>query len=306
MTGKIRALAVVAAVFLGSAAFADSSDPMELAGKFFKEKKYDQALEIYSKTIKTYPGSDWEQVSRVMIARIYDAKGDTEKAVDAYKIVITKFKNSSYAEEAYFAVAKMRSKSSDPSAALKAYDAYIKAYPSGQYAAMAYFNAANFYRAEKNYPKALEYYEKILSSYPGEQFFYSWAAIYSGHISFIRSDYDSAIVYYRRVINSENNRFLHTLSSLYIGEAYIEKNDYAAAEGVFQNILKTTRQFSEEALYGLAKAQYKAGRFEMAKETLETIEQLYPDSVWMKEVKNKLKTIEARIKETGKKTVKEN
>lgn len=293
-------------MFFAPVLFANSSDPMEQAGKYFKEKKYDNALEIYSKTIKTYPGSDWEQISRVMIARIYEAKGDVEKAVDAYKLIITKFKHSSYAEEAYFAVAKMRSSSSDPATALKAYDAYLKAYPAGQFAAMAYFNAANIYRGDKNYPKALEYYGKILSSYPGEQFFYSWAAIYSGHISFIRSDYDGAIVFYRRVINSENNRFLHTLSSLYTGEAYIEKKDYLAAEGVFQNILKTTRQFSEEALYGLAKAQYKAGRFEMAKETLETIEQLYPDSVWMKEVKSKLKTIEARLKDAKKKETKEN
>ena len=170
---------------------------------------------------------------------------------------------------------------------------------------MALFNSANILKESKDYAKALEYYGKILSIYPGEPFFYSWAAIYSGHINFIRADYDTAIEFYRRVINSDNNRMLHTLSLLYTGEAYIEKKDYAAAEGIFQNILKTTRQFSEEALYGLAKAQYKSAKYEMAKETLETIEQLYPQSVWMKEVKDKLKTIDLRIKEAKNKRAKE-
>lgn len=276
-------------------------DPIQQAAKFFREKKYDKASEIYSRVIKTYPGTDWEIVSRFMTAKIFEARGDTEKAIEAYKHIISRHKKSAYAEEAYFSVARLRLASGDNVNAVKAYEAYLRAYPTGSFAPIAYFNAANIRRQAKDYDKALAYYSKILALYPNDLFFYSWAAIYSGHIHFIKSEYGVAADFYRRVINSDKNRFLHTLSSLYLGEAFMKSGDYASAESVFQNILKTTRHFSEEALYGLARAQFDGAKYEMAEETLETIEQLYPDSVWMKEVKDRLKITKARLNEEKKK-----
>ncbi len=305
MTGSFKRLFAAAISFFIFSHPAYANDPIQQAAKFFKEKKYDKAAEVYSKVIKTYPNTDWELTSRFMTAKIHEAKGDTENAIEAYKHIVSKHKKSAYAEESYFSVAKLRSASNDNINAVKAYEAYLKAYPAGTFAPIAYFNAANINREAKDYAKALEYYSKILSLYPNDFFFYSWSAIYSGHIHFIKKEYETAADFYRRVINSDRNRFLHTLSSLYLGEALMEKKDYASAEIVFQNILKTTRQFSEEALYGLARAQFESSKYDMAKETLETIAQLYPQSVWMKEVKDKLKVTEAKLREAKNKDAKE-
>ncbi len=287
-------------LFMPFFAFA-SENPLAQADKFYAMEKYKEALEMYEKIKATYPGTDWAAMSYLMSARSYEKTGKTDSALEQYRAIIAKFGKSRIAEEAYFAVARLRAAKGRPKDAIKAYQLYNAAYPMGQYRVMALFNMASLYKEKGNSAAALAKYGELLKNFPNETWFYSWSAIYCGHIMYMKKDYNQAIEYYQMVINTENNKFLYTLASLHRGQAYIEKKDYKTAVSIFEKLLKKSTYFAEEALYGLGKAHYKANEFEMAKESLETLLQLFPETVWKGDVQKKIKTIEKRIKAEGKK-----
>jgi len=285
-------------IFLFSLIIAEG--PVEQANKYFKIGKYNEAIQIYSKVKEVYPDTDWARISVLMIAKSLEKLGKIEDAIDEYKVLITKHKNTDFAEEAFFAIARLRAAKGDTDNSIKAYESYLKSYPRGQFKSMALFNIASLYKEKKRYSEAIEKYNEILNNYPNEIWFYSWSAINIGHIYMIKDNYDAAFESYQRVLNVEDNKFLYTLSLLYKGQAFIEKGDYKTAVTIFQNILKTTTYFSEEALYGLAKAYYKSNMLVMAKETLESLLQLYPNTIWKNEVNSKLKNIKKRLEKEKK------
>ena len=294
-----KLLILLTAFLLVIPVFAD--DPIKEAKKHYDKGRYDKALKIY-KTVKAkFPGTDWEAVSYLMMAKIYEQKGDFDKAIDLHKKIIKKFSKNTLAEEAFFSVARLRTIAGDASKAIKAYKAYLNIYPHGQLRVIALFNIASLYREKNKDRTAIKYYGAVLKNYPNEMWFHSWSAIYSGHIYMGRNEFDKAIEYYQRVIKSDKNKFMGTLSKLHIGQAHLEKGNNKAAQNVFQNILRTTNQFSEEALYGLAKAHYRAGEYEMAHEVLDTILQMFPQTIWEKDIKSKLKNIDKKLKKKNKK-----
>jgi tetratricopeptide (TPR) repeat protein len=282
--------------FLVPVCMSASDNPVDAANNFFKNGRYKEALEIYTKVIATYPGTDWAIMSHLMSARSLEKTGRNDDAIEEYKTIINKYPKSDIAEEAYFSVARMRADKGQSENAVKAYRSYLKAYPMGQFRVMALFNIALLYKEKGDNKNALPAYGEILKSYANEPWFYSWAAIYSGHIYMGEKDYDRAIECYQRVINSSDNNFLYNLALLHRGSAFTEKKDYKAAVALFQQLLKTNNYFAEEALFGMGKANYKAGEFEMAKESLTTLLQLFPATVWKNDAESKLKTIEKRIK----------
>lgn len=284
--------------FICSSIFTE--DPIGQANKYFQMGKYNEAIQIYSKVKEVYPDTDWARISLLMIAKSQEKLGQVDAAIDEYKLLITKHKDTDFAEEAFFAIARLYASKGKTDNAIKAYESYIKNYPFGQFKSMALFNVASLYKEKKRYSKAIEKYQEILNNFPSELWFYSWAAINIGHIYMIKDNYDAAIESYQRVLNIEKNKFLYTLSLLYKGQAFIEKGDYKTAISIFKKILKTTSYFSEEALYGLAKAYYNATMIVMAKETMESLLQLYPKTIWKNEVNNKLKSIKKKLEEKKK------
>jgi len=270
--------------------------PLDQAKKYYEMKRYDHALKLYKKVKNTYPDSDWDVMAHVMTARIYEHQRKFDSAVGEYKKVIKKFSDKPQAEEAFFAIGRLRTVMGDPSKSVKAYQAYLKVYTNGVYGAMALFNIANLLKEKGKHRQALEYYGEVLKKHANEPWFYSWSAIYSGHIYSHRKDYDKAIEIYSRVIRTDSNKFLYNLATLHRGQAYLDKKDYNAAKAVFQSILKESSDFSEEALYGLGKANYMSGDYEMSKEVLETLVQMFPSTVWKKDVEMRLKKINKKLK----------
>jgi tetratricopeptide (TPR) repeat protein len=297
--------ALIPALVFISFTVSASDTPLDQANKYFDMGRYNQAIPLYEKIKATYPGSDWELTARLMTARSYEKTGDIDGAMDEYSDIIKKHSATSIAEEAFFSMARLRALKGKTGEAIKYYDAYIKKYPMGQYRAMALFDIASLYKEKGEEANALNMYGQILKFFPDQVWFYSWAAIYTGHIYFKKKDLDRAIENYQRVINTKDNQMLYTLSCIHRGQAYTEKRDYKTAENIFQNIIKTSGYFTEEALYGLARAEYDSGEYDMAKETLSSLIQLFPGTIWKADAEKKLAKIQKRLKDDVKNELKE-
>ncbi len=268
-----------------------SDDLINQAESLYQKGKYEEAIKICLKIKKVYPGSDWDLSAHFITAKIYEARGENEKAIEEYKKIIFNFKDNIYAEEAFFYIAKIRTKMGQYINAVKAYEAYIQKFPDGKYIILAIFNAALIYKQNANYSEALNKFNDILRKYNSDFWFYNWSAIYSGHIYAEKGDFDKAIEYYDRVIKKENNEALLSLANLYKGMIFIKKKDYEKAKDTFQKILKTTSSFSEEAMLGLAEANFKSGEYELANEIYQSLLEIYPDTVWKNYAENKIKKL---------------
>ncbi len=291
-----RTLLFLTLFLLGIIQFSLAADPFAEAKALTDKGRYEDALKLYMKVKQTYPGSEWVPQCIMEMARTYEKMKKYEDAVAEYKNLIEQYKASPQAEEAYFAVGRIKTSQNSMAQAVRAYDLYIKNYPKGEYTVMAYFNAASLYKDAGKSAEALKYFNEILRNYPEEIWFYSWAAIYSGDIYTLRKEYDQAIESYQRVIRSEKNKVLYSLSCLHRAQACMEKNDYITAKAVFNDLLKSNNFFQEEALYGLGKSQYKLGEYELAREVYTSLLQMFPDTIWRNNVEKGLKLMDKRIK----------
>jgi len=298
MAHSKAAVALLLAVFLSAAT--SSGNPMEKADSLYKNGRYAEAAEICANIKAVYPDTDWAMMAFLMNARILEKTGKNDDAITEYRAIITRFPKSSVAEEAYFAVARIRAASGKESDAASAYRSYLKNYPNGEYGAMALFNLAMIYKRNNDDRNALAAFEEIMRKYSNEAWFYSWAAIYSGHIYSAKKDFDRAIESYQRVIKSRENTFLYSLSMLHRARAFMDKKDYKTSSALFQEIIKANNHFIEEALYGLGQSQYLDTEFEQAKETFTTLLQLFPKTYWRENAQARLKVIEKRLKEIEK------
>jgi tetratricopeptide (TPR) repeat protein len=288
-------LFLLAAFFLFGVSVMAAEDPFLNANDLVKSGKYEEAIKLLIHIKQLYPDSEWYPKCILMTARIYEKMKKYNDALAEYKSLIEKFPQNSLTEEAYFSVGGIRSFLNQQDSAVKAYDAYLKNYPAGRYCVIALFNTASIYRDSGQENEAMKYYGKILSFYPNDKWFYSWAAIYTGDIFSKRKDYDRAIESYERVIKSPDNSTLYSLSLLHRAQAMMDKNDFISAKAAFKEILKMNNGFQEEALYGMGKAHYKLGEYDMAKEIYISLLDLFPDTVWRKNVEKGLKIIGQKL-----------
>jgi len=288
-------LFVLLALFFAAITLYAAEDPFANANDLVKKGKYQDAIKLLIHIKQLYPDSDWYPECILMTARIYEKENKLNDALAEYKNLIGKFPNNSFAEEAYFSVGRIRSSLNQEDSAVKAYDLYLNRYPAGQYNVIALFNIASIYRDSGQEDEALKYYGKILSFYPNDRWFYSWAAIYTGDIYLKRKDYDRSIEAYQRVLKDNNNSVLYSLSQLHRAQAMMNKNDYISAIASFKEILKMNNGFQEEALYGMGKAHYKLGEYDMAREIYVSLLDLFPNSVWRTNVEKGLKLMQRKL-----------
>jgi tetratricopeptide (TPR) repeat protein len=272
-----------------------STDPMIRTQQLTAKGRYDDALKLLITVRQKFPDTDWANRSYLLSAGIYEKMKRNDDAVAEYKNIIQKFPASENAEEAYFAIARIKESQDNDSQAIKAFAQYLKNYPKGGHAVMALFDIATLFKQEGRHDDALKYFSEILRNYPDEKWFYSWSAIYSGHIYAARKNYDKAIESYQMVINSKDNTFLYTLSELHRAQAYMGKKEYATAKALFHDILKANKYFQEEALYGMGKAHYKLGEYDMAKEVYVSLLEMFPDTVWRANVEKGMKLMDKKL-----------
>lgn len=272
-----------------------SSDPIVRSRQLIKAGKNNDALKLLMTVRQKFPDSDWARQSYIMSAGIYEKANRYDDALAEYKNIIQKYPSADIAEESYFSIARIKSGHDQDAQAIKAFAAYLKNYPRGRYTVMALFDIATLYKQEGRHNDALKYFDEVLKNYPNEDWFYSWSAIYSGHIYVIHKDYNKAIGYYQMVIKKKDNTFLYTLAELYSGQAYMDKKEYASAITVYKDILKGNRYFQEEALYGMGDAHYKLGEFDMAKEVYISLLEMFPKTVWRDNVEKSLKFINLKL-----------
>ena len=97
--------------------------------KFYSDKEWDKASQIYSKFLQSFPNHEFSPNALMGIGAVYEAKGDFEKAVDTYRKVYENFPGSYRAAEARLALGQIYERQGQKAKARQIYESIPAAHP---------------------------------------------------------------------------------------------------------------------------------------------------------------------------------
>ncbi|MEO0107171.1 MAG: outer membrane protein assembly factor BamD [candidate division WOR-3 bacterium] len=116
-------------------------DEFERAMEFFKNKKYDIAIQAFERIIFYHAGSEYVDDAQFYLGRTYFEKKDYNQAIVEFDYLIKNFANSPYLEEAYLFRAKsalLKSPSyekdqTETKEAIALFDEFLTRFPSSRF-----------------------------------------------------------------------------------------------------------------------------------------------------------------------------
>jgi tetratricopeptide (TPR) repeat protein len=207
----------------------------ETAKNLYLNEKYDKALSAFLKFINNYPGSSNSYEAKYYLADSYYLMNDKANALKYYNQVISDNRTSFVTKSA--------------------------------------LRAAAIDFSTKNYKKAITSYRAvIISSANKRDIVTAWQGLTEAY--YHTGNQDSVIVYAREILNNGGNIVMgaSNKAQLYIGKAYMAKNDFTKAEDEFRKTIAMAKDNNgAEAKYFIAEMQYRAKNY---KESIKSLQEL--------------------------------
>ncbi|WP_394996662.1 tetratricopeptide repeat protein [Emticicia sp.] len=210
----------------------------ETAKNLYLNEKYDKAVVSLLKYIKNYPNSTNVFEARYYLGDSYYISNDKSNALKYYNQVIADNRTTFV-----------------PKSALRA--------------AVIEVSSKNFKNAITNYRTV------IVSSQNKRDIVTAWQGLVESYYTI--GNQDSVMVYCREIINNSGNIVMgaSNKAQLFIGKAYMQKNDFAKAEEEFKKTIVMAKDNNgAEAKYFIGDIQYKAKKY---KESIKTLQELSQD-----------------------------
>lgn len=207
----------------------------ETAKNLYLNEKYDKAVSAFMKFINNYPGSSNTFEAKYYLADSYYLMNDKTNALKYYNQVISDNRTSFVTKSA--------------------------------------LRAASIDVSSKNYKNAIANYRAvIISSSNKRDIVTAWQGLADAY--YFIGNQDSVIVYAREIINNGGNIVMgaSNKAQLYIGKAYMAKNDFARAEEEFKKTIGMAKDNNgAEAKFFIAEMQYRSKKY---KESIKTLQEL--------------------------------
>jgi tetratricopeptide (TPR) repeat protein len=236
-----------------------------------KSEEFSNDLSSYKQ--KNPTGSSTENLEYETAKNIYFAL-QYNKAIPALSNFLANYPNSASGIEAKYYLADSYNRTNDRQNALKYFYSVING-PSSNYISRAAFRAAEIENTLKNYPKAIVNYKlwaQTSNSKTDQQ--KAYLGIMEGYYAL--KNFDSTIVASHEVI-ALGNVVANSINkgTLYLGKAYMGKNDLIRANTEFENTIKLAKdEYGAEAKYNMALITYNGKNY---KQTIELVKQLNAD-----------------------------
>ncbi len=136
-----------------------------LALSYLNSQKADDALKVFQKIIKLYPG-DLPVIknSELGTAKAYHQLGQDKEAVKRFKLIIYKYPNTETEFESLLWLAQYYFKMSDYVGAVGYYEQIINRFPGSEKIGLVRYELGQAYELQEEYDKALNQYKLISST----------------------------------------------------------------------------------------------------------------------------------------------
>lgn len=178
----------------------ETPDFFRLAQDYYLSKKYEQAYELYLKTIQKYGGFSWGEEAYFKAADCQIKIGNVLKAIELYNNYIDDYPNAKLVNKARMNLAALLFGKNDYDGAIKVYDAVIRSKDELN-RPEAYYGSAESYFAKGAYEQALIDYLKIVVLYYDKSNFVANAKFKSGECYEKLGENTRALTTYKEIIN---------------------------------------------------------------------------------------------------------
>ncbi len=195
-----------------------------------------------------------------------------DKAVTALQKFISNYPKSSNMFEAKYYLADSYYILNDKANALKYYNQVISDNRTN-FVTKSALRAASIEAATRNYKNAITHYRTVVvSSANKRDIVTAWQGLVDSY--YFVGNQDSVIVYAREILNNGGNIVMGAANKaqLYIGKAYLAKNEYARAEEEFKKTIELAKDNNgAEAKYFIGEMLYRQKKY---KESIKVMQEL--------------------------------
>lgn len=234
---------------------------------FYNVNDYPNAVKAYSKVLERYPGSDYviDAVNGIQYSQL--ASGQPDSSSYILEFYVTRYPSARTADRLRYRQAVNKLQMGDYQGAIQALRQYIRTTTYIRNIPDAMFNLADAYIQSYQIDKAEEVWLELLKSYPGSS---KAPAVLAelGNLKMERSNYESAITYYQKIIDDYTSLKVEAYRGL--GHAYLNTNNILKARSSFQKGLEISPR-NDGLILGLAKIDLSIGQVNKAIATLNEI-----------------------------------
>ncbi len=159
--------AIVALLFVYSAATAQAEGVLDKAQILFLQKQYVQAIDECAKAVKEHPDNPAiVSQANYLTGASYVNLFDFLTAKKNFRAIVDQYSDSPYYEDAYMGLGDVEFLQENYSEALKVYEQFLRIDPSPRRRATLYFRLAEIYMKRGDQESFKKYYDKLQQDFP--------------------------------------------------------------------------------------------------------------------------------------------
>ncbi|MDH4240342.1 MAG: tetratricopeptide repeat protein, partial [Phycisphaerae bacterium] len=270
-----------------------------IAGRYEKAKKYDEARSIYQKIVTDYPESNYAFTAQKKLTILEITAGDDAAAQQALDTLIADFNDNPGLPEALFSIAERYLYNNNCPRAIELWEFMLIAYPECHLKSEILYLLATCFEQLKDYLRATEYYTQVVNHYPNSE--HAYRVPYRLGIMYRRlKDYDQSVYFFGQQRKLYSNESLSQHALFFQGIVYLfNMNEYVEAAAVFEEYVELYPETENAplALSNLATCHEKMDDEAMAIALLQAVLSIYPETIFAKDITNKLKELQEGVKQ---------
>ncbi|RYD74251.1 MAG: tetratricopeptide repeat protein, partial [Verrucomicrobiaceae bacterium] len=230
------------------------------AAALTKLKRYDEAMDLYKKTLASSTNKEISAAAEFGIADIHRQTGKIDEAIASFKKVRDSYAETQQAPNAAFFVGQLTLEKGDAKTAATEFESFIKNNPDHELMPQAMFTLANAQAANGQNDEALATYKEVSTKYP-ESEVAPYAYFQRGSIVNTGGKQDEAVAIMQEFIEKYPNSG-DTLFQAYdfIAQVHASQGKIAEAVAAYEDFVKKNPEnpSAPQALLKVAAIQQKA------------------------------------------------
>lgn len=193
---------------------------------------WEGAITSYESTLAAAQTSEEGSAALLGLGKVYNQKGDYQKALDYLRLLVASYPDSSLIHKAYFALAETYTALDRHLEAADAYNLYLVRRP-GVLDGFMHHRRGDALSAAGESLKAIEAYQAAIAAGGGPELYTLQLKIGEEYAAL--EDYSTAIVTYNDVYMQATNDYAKARADYLLGKAYLELGQTDLAEAAFRD-----------------------------------------------------------------------
>jgi len=214
--------------------------------------KFDKAIETYSKILKDYPDSLYNDYVLYQLGISQLKSGDTQKAIQSFKDFNQNFGDSEFIDDVNYYLGYAYFKNNDFPEACRQLENFLSAFHDSIYIDKALYLLADSFYNRKLFKEAIDNFEKILKDFSRDKDLAEKAEYAIAYALYEQGEQVEAVKRIKQFIDAHKNSPLTKRLVFWLGQYYYNNSLYELSRKTFDALISDYPQDSglaEEAKY---------------------------------------------------------